>query len=156
MAQQFENAWLARYPRPINVIFDQGREFTGYEFQQMLHHHGIHARPTTIKNPQANAICERLHQTIANVLRPLLMENPPNNFEQATMVLDTALQTAAYSVCATIHGTLQISPGALVFHRDMLLDLPLIADLHLLCNRRQVLTVDASLMIINRMKRCWC
>ena len=24
VAQQFENAWLSRYPRPINVVFDQG------------------------------------------------------------------------------------------------------------------------------------
>jgi hypothetical protein len=31
--QKFENLWLARYPRPIRVIHDQGGEFTGHPFQ---------------------------------------------------------------------------------------------------------------------------
>jgi len=68
IGQIFENTWLARYPRPIHCIFDQGTEFTGIGFMRMLHKHGIHPHPTTVKNPQANAICERLHQTIANSL----------------------------------------------------------------------------------------
>ena len=33
----------------------------------------------TAKNPQLNAICERMHQTMDNVLRVLLYNNPLKN-----------------------------------------------------------------------------
>ena len=36
VAQLFENAWLAHYPKPMRCIHDQGGEFTGYSFQSML------------------------------------------------------------------------------------------------------------------------
>jgi transposase InsO family protein len=57
-ALQFINTWLARYPKPTSCIYDQGSEFTGWAFQEMLQHHNIQRRPTSAKNPHANAICE--------------------------------------------------------------------------------------------------
>ena len=36
VALHFENTWLSRYPRPLHLIYDQGGEFTGYAFQNML------------------------------------------------------------------------------------------------------------------------
>lgn len=45
-----------------------------------------------------------------------------------------------------------ISPGALTFHRDMILDLPIIADLHNIQNRRQVL-IDENLRRQNQKRR---
>ena len=30
---QLENAWLSHYPRPQDIIFDQGSEFLGLGFQ---------------------------------------------------------------------------------------------------------------------------
>ena len=46
---------------------------------------------------------------------------------------------------------MKITPGALVFNRDMLLDIPLIADLHLLQQKRQAL-IDERLNCTNRMR----
>ena len=69
---QFENTWLAQYPRPDVVIHDPGTEFIGYHFQQMLQRNGIHAQSTTVKNPQANAICEQMHHTVGNTLHTLV------------------------------------------------------------------------------------
>jgi len=149
VALQFENAWLSRYPRPIECIFDQGGEFIGQAFQQVLQTHGIQPKPTTVKNPQANAICERLHQTVENALRPLMHAHPPANIAEASLIVDTALQTAAYAARAAIHGSLKISPGALVFQRDMILDIPLIADLELIRQQRQAL-IDEQLIRANR------
>jgi transposase InsO family protein len=149
VAQQFENSWLARYPKPIRCIYDQGSEFIGHNFQTMLDEYNIIHRPTTVKNPQANAICERLHQTIGNALRVLIHAHPPQNINDAAFLIDTALSTAAYSARAAIHSTLKISPGALVFHRDMILDIPIIADLHLLQQQRQAL-IDKNLLRANR------
>jgi hypothetical protein len=47
---------------------------------------------------------------------------------------------------------MQVSPGALVFHRDMLLDIPIIADLEYIRDRRQVL-IDESLRRQNLRRR---
>ena len=116
----------------------------------MLNNYDIIHRPCTVKNPQSNAICERLHQTVTNALRPLIHAHPPQNVDDAAMLIDTALSTAAFSARAAIHSTLKISPpGALVFHRDMVLDIPIIADLQLLQQQRQAL-IDRNLMRANR------
>ena len=51
---------------------------------------------------------------------------------------------AAYASKTAIHHTLNISPGALDFHRDMILNIPLITDLQLLHKRGQTL-IDEQL-----------
>ena len=63
--------------------------------------------------------------------------------------MDTALQTASYSACTAIHHTLQSTLGALAFHRNMLLNIPFIADMQLLRDKRQLL-IDEKLMRANR------
>eukprot|EP00957_Ditylum_brightwellii_P009577 722069-Ditylum_brightwellii.AAC.1 len=68
VAQQYENVWLSCYPCPLKCIHGNGGEFIGKTFQRMLQRNGIQDSPTTSCNPQANALCERLHQTVANVL----------------------------------------------------------------------------------------
>jgi transposase InsO family protein len=57
----FHNTWLARYPRPQFIVFDNGSigEFK-QDFKQMCDNYGIKAKPTTSHNPQANAIIERV------------------------------------------------------------------------------------------------
>jgi hypothetical protein len=50
---KFENTWIAKYPKAFQCN-DNGREFNGAEFQQLLLLQGIHEKPTTIKNLQAN------------------------------------------------------------------------------------------------------
>ena len=59
----------------------------GDGFQAVLRRHRIFNHLTTVKNPQANAICERLHQTVTNVLRPLLHIHPPQDINEANLVL---------------------------------------------------------------------
>jgi hypothetical protein len=79
---------------------------------------------STVKNRQANAICERIHQTIENTLR--------------TMPLDSVSATTMFaSRVLPYRSLMDNTPGALAFHRDMLLAIPLIADLITICNSRQ-------------------
>ena len=51
VSQAFEDNWLSRYPRPRKCIHDNGNEFLGPEFQQMLSKNNIISVPTTVKNP---------------------------------------------------------------------------------------------------------
>lgn len=145
----FENTWLSRYPRPVRVIHDQGGEFTGYHFQEMLRRHGIDDRPTTSKNPQANSVCERMHQAIGNSLRVLSTLQIPAGAVDANQLVDTAIAEAVYATRCTYHSTLETTPGGLAFGRDMILNIPLNTDLQLLRQRRQQL-IDDRLILANR------
>lgn len=148
-ALHFENTWLARYPRPMNCIFDQGTEFKGWHFQQMLHRNGIHGRPITVKNPQANSVCERMHQSVGNSLRVLTTLNPPAGITQATQLVDTAISQAMYATRCAYSSAIKTTPGGLAFGRDMLLNIPLHTDLEQLRAHRQQL-IDNRLIIANR------
>jgi hypothetical protein len=80
------------------------------------------------QNLQSNAICERMHQTVTNVLRTLVHTNLPRNMTQARDIIDDALATAMHAMQTTIATTLESTPGALAFAQDMFLNVPLIAD----------------------------
>ncbi len=73
----FENTWLSCYPKPDRCIHDNGGEFIGAAFIHALKTNEVHDVPTMIKNPQSNAICERMHQTVGNILCTLTHSNPP-------------------------------------------------------------------------------
>jgi transposase InsO family protein len=149
---KFENEWLSRYPRPVRCIYDQGPEFMGAAFQTMLNRWGIEAHPISVRNPQANAVCERMHQTVGNLLRTLLYTNPPHNLQQANDLVDTALATASHALRSTVHSTMGLSPGSIVFHRDMFLDIPFVADLLMLREKRQAM-IDYNLRRENNRRR---
>ena len=152
VAQQFENVWLSRYPRPNCCVHDQGGEFMGYEFQRKLQQHGIIDVPTTSRNPQANSVCERMHQTVANVLRTTLQLKPPKNELEAIQQIEDAIATTVYATRVSVSRSLGTSPGNLVFRRDMFLDLPVIADLVVIRNKRQQL-IDENLRRQNARRR---
>jgi transposase InsO family protein len=137
-ALQFENHWLSRYPRPLRCVHDQGTEFVGLNFQHMLAMNGIQSVPTTVRNPQANAVCERMHKTVQDMLNSSLRD-PPDNVATAIELVDTCLAAASRALRSAVHQSMQISPGALVFHRDMLLPIPLSADYNEIRIRRQAI-----------------
>ncbi len=72
IAKKYAHLWLTQYLWPARCIHDNGREFIGPEFQLLLDGCRIKDVSMTSKNPQANAICEHMHQTVGNVLRTLL------------------------------------------------------------------------------------
>jgi hypothetical protein len=55
--------WLSRYPRCCYITYNNGSKFK-LDFEYLCEAYDIKHKPTTIKNPQANAILERLHQVL--------------------------------------------------------------------------------------------
>ncbi len=53
---------------------------------------------TTAKHPQSNAVCERMHQTVGNILRMLLHGNPTQNIANAAQYVDDALSIAMHAM----------------------------------------------------------
>ena len=136
-AHLFETAWLSRYPRPRRCIHDNGPEFKA-DFQVMLHKHGITPVPVLPNTPTSNAIIESVHKTIGQVIRTLVLLQPPTNLAEATKLVETGYATAMHATRCAAHASLQnTSPGALVFRRDMFLDIPLLADIFTMHKARQ-------------------
>ena len=142
------NCWLARYPWPFIVVHENGGEFIGWEFQDLLRRLGIIYVPTIVKNPQSNAIVERSHHTIADILRVMSHVSPPDNNGSAEAMIDNAFASCVHSMRIAVNGTLRTSPGALAFNRDMMVDVPLVHNLIAIKDRRQKL-IDENLRRVN-------
>jgi hypothetical protein len=92
----------------------------GQAFKDMLtNDYGIKRKPITVRNPQANAILERIHHVIANMIRTFDLEN---NYLDETDPWKGILSATAFAVRSTFHTTLKKSPGQLIFGRDMILN----------------------------------
>jgi hypothetical protein len=66
-------------------------------------------------------------------LHPHQIQDPVD----AQALINNCFATARYAVRCAVHRTLNTSPGAIVFSRDMLLPIPLIANFEALRQRRQ-------------------
>jgi exonuclease VII small subunit len=116
-----EQEWFSRYPWPTQVTYDRGSEFIGKEFQKMIkEEYGVKCKPITVRNPQANAIVERVHQVIGNIIRTFELEN---NYLTEDNPWKGILSATAFAVRSTYHTTLQHTPGQLVFGRDMIFNI---------------------------------
>jgi transposase InsO family protein len=148
VSSKFDMEWLSRYPRPLRCIHNQGNKFTSAPFQLVLQVNGIKDVPTTVKNPQANAVNERLHQTMGNVLRTFL-NSPAATQVPPHVLIDFCFSSTRYALRSSINRSLNMSPGSLVFSRDMFLPIPLLADIEAIKQQRQ-LKVDTNLLRQNK------
>jgi hypothetical protein len=102
--------WFSRYPRCRYIIYNNGSEFK-LHFQSLCNTYGIKRKPTSVKNPQANAILERIHGVLRNMLRT-------SELDMAESVkasdIDVFLSDAAWAVCSTYHTVLKASTGAAI------------------------------------------
>ncbi len=70
VAEQVDKYWFCRYPQPTKIIYDRGSEFIGPSFQELIKDvYQVKAKPTTVRDPQANSVLEHIHQVLANMLR---------------------------------------------------------------------------------------
>jgi hypothetical protein len=69
---------------------------------------------------------------VGNVLRTLLHSEPPQNITTTKEFVDEALSITMHTMRTGIHTTLGSIPGSLVFNRDMFLNIPLIANWHVI------------------------
>jgi hypothetical protein len=94
--------WLSRYPRYHYIIYNNGSEFQ-LNFEYLCETYGIQRKPTTIKNHQANAIFECLHQVLAQ----MLCTSKLNMAETITPDdIDVFLEIAAWAIFSTYHTVL--------------------------------------------------
>ena len=67
-----------------------------------------------------------------------------NTIGLAIELVERILASCQYATRVAVHRTLQIAPGSLVFQRDMLLPIPIIANYNMLRERRQAIIDEAN------------
>ena len=145
VACALDRAWFSRYPRPVECVHDNGSEFVGIEFQEMLQSYGVKSKLTTVRNPQANDIIERTHQVIGNLLRSTrLMSQDLSTLDAQQELL--APVTWAINSTYSYHTTLQATPGQLAFQRDMIMPTTYcyLANWAGIQHRRQEQSIDST------------
>ena len=127
VANIVEQEWLARYPRPYLITLDQGSEFIGQDFRDMcINDYGIKRKIISTQNPQANAIVERAHQMLRNLIRSFeLQDNPYLDLDDLWLGI---LAAALFAMHSTYHTSLHAMHGQLIFGRDMILYMQYLAD----------------------------
>ena len=95
--------WFSRYPRCRYIIYDNGSEFK-LHFRALCDSYGIKRKPTSVKNPQANAILERIHAVLMNMLCTSEIEMADS---VKTSDIDVFLTNAAWAIRSTYHTVLK-------------------------------------------------
>ena len=91
--------WFSRYPRCQHIIYDNGSKFK-LHFEALCDSYGIKRKPTSVKNPQANSILERVHQVVMTMLRTAQLDMASS---VAISDIDAFLTNASWAICSTYH-----------------------------------------------------
>ena len=109
IAKLVDDYWFNRYPRPLYCLHDNGGEFIGEGFEEMLKSYGVQSQPTTVKNPQSNGAHERMHLVLCEMLRSQKLFVPKHS--TAMREINRMLQSAAWSIRTSVHMITKYSPG---------------------------------------------
>ena len=89
--------------------------------------YGITCKPITTRNPQANAILERAHHKIGNILRTFQV----NDTEVKTKDPWSGIFSAViFAMSSTVHTPMQATPMQLVFGRAEIMNFTFDANWH--------------------------
>ena len=133
ISQKLDQVWLSRYPRPRTIVFDNGSEFKK-DFRYIFRDYGIRPNLTTVKNPQANGILERIHAVLGTMLRTQNLKKLNFDIEDPWSPI---LASVAYAIRSTYHTTLGATPAQLIFGRDMIYPLAFIAEWDIIERNKQ-------------------
>ncbi len=125
--------WFSRYPRSPYIIHNNKSKFK-LHFQSLCNTYGIKCKPTSVKNPPANAIRKCIYAVLGNMLRTSEL-NMAETVKASD--IDVFLSDAVWAIHSTYHTVLKASPGAAIFGQDMLFDIPFIADWQKIGEHRQ-------------------
>ena len=137
----FVNTWLSRYPLPLKILSDGGPEFSGHEWEFMLQNWGLTRGRISTHTPTANAIIESSHKSMGQILRTILANEQPTTQAELDKVVDSALACTMRAMRSAASTSLSgVAPGAMVFGRDMLLNIPIVTDIISITQNRQLQT----------------
>jgi hypothetical protein len=103
--------WFSIYPRCYYLTYDNRSKFK-LHFPAHCDSYSIKRKPTSVKNPQANAILERIHAVVMNMLRTAEIDIADS---VKPSDINIFLSDAAWAIRSTYHRVLKASPGTAIF-----------------------------------------
>ena len=136
IAKLVETKWLSRYPKQIEITYDQVREFIGHEFREYLieDEYGINAKPITLGNTMSNAILERINQVLGKIVQTF---NIQQTYVDKNYPWTVILDATEFEIHSTTSRKKNYISGQLIFGRDMILPIKHRVDWELICQRKQ-------------------
>ena len=107
VTHQVELAWLFRYPLPNKITVNRGKELLTECKIMMANDYRIPCNSISVRNPQANAIVERVHQTIGNIIRTFKIQEMDLDNENPW---EGILSSTMFTIRSTVHTTTQHTP----------------------------------------------
>ena len=98
--------------------------------------YGVKRRPITTRNPQANSMVERAHQTLGNIIYMFPLQDMEVDEDDPWK---ENLSAVMFAMCSTVHTTNRTTPIQLVFGRDTILNVKHEADWKFILQRKQEL-----------------
>ena len=112
---QLDTYWLCHYPHPTEVGHDNDSEFIGEEFQELLISYDLKSKPTTVKNPMAQALVKCLHLTLGDHLRVSIY-----SIDHWHEDINNLLQACAWAIQTTSPSNSPYNPCQLTFGMEMI------------------------------------
>ena len=119
---------------------DRGREFAAEVAAMIKDEYGLQKKLITTRNPQANSIVERVHQTVHNMIRGFQIRDKDDL--DPIWEFEGILGAVRRGVNSAIHTTLRATPSQLVFGRDAILNVSFQADWEYIKERKQRLILQ--------------
>ena len=143
-----ETTWLYRYPRPIEITYDQVKESIGHELRKYLieTEYRITAKPSTLENTIFNAILEQINQVIGNLVRTFKIQQ---TYIEKNELWTGILGEAAFVIRSTTSRQKGYILGQLIFGRDMILLKKHRVDWELICKKIRYKSIDIVTVRIN-------
>ena len=135
LLKQLNKHCLSRYPWPKKITYDKGFEFMAEFATMIVEEYGIKKKGISPRNPQANAILERIHQVIGNMIKTFKIYDREDLEEQDPW--SGILSAIMFGVRATYHTTLEATPSQLVFGRDAILPIQYQPDWNRIQNNKR-------------------
>jgi len=120
IANHLEISWLTRYPWPTEIVMGKGREFALEVADLFKSEYGIHRKIITSRNPQANSMIERCHQTLANMICTWQIRDKHDLDPEFGW--SGVLAACRKAINSTVHTTSHATPSQLVLGCNALLN----------------------------------
>ena len=114
------NNWVARFGPPKVLLSDNGMEFAGKIFNDLMAQLGVVIEHSSPYYPRSNGMVERLNGTIQDLIKAMAKESRKGWVELLPMV------TSTYR--AAVHETTGFSPNMMMFGREIRLPIDIMMD----------------------------
>ena len=119
---------------------DRGSEFAAEVSEAITEEYGIERKLITTRNPQSNAIIERIHQVVGDMIRTRDVRGKDDI--DPDFGWSGVLSAIRHAVRSLVHTTTRATPTQLVFGRDALLNVSFLADWQYIKERKQNLILQ--------------